>query len=260
MTSTFTTRFAALLATCAVLAVIHAAPVKVGRRAKALPPEMAAQDVAYSLEELIKWELLDDPKATLGDVLDLLQQKYEVRVKFSVNEKAFRKAFEEPRDVRSEVVGKIEGGTVTLRKLLDAILFKINVPSGAAFLVRRGSVEITTVEALEIELGLPKTRGKGLWMLPRIVYHLEVTAMKFSDVCDKIADECEITVLIDPRVKEKADTKIKATLRNAAVSTALDRLADMAGLAVARKGNVYYVTTPENAKNLATPPTRGRRR
>src|SRR5262249_49092080 len=150
-----------------------------------------------------------------------------------------------------EIVGKIEGGPLSLRKLLRAILVKLNVPGGVTFLVRKGSIEITTEEAVRIELGLPKSgTKKGRWVMPRLLYHLEVTAMKFSDVCDKIADECEVSIVIDPRVKEKADTKIKATFRNAAFPTALDTLADMAGLAVTRKGNLYYVTMPEYVKKM----------
>jgi hypothetical protein len=123
--------------------------------------------------------------------------------------------------------------------------------SGAAFLVRRGHIEITTEDAIRAELKIKKTTSPG--RLPPLVYYLDAKGEKFADICAKIASLAEMNVLIDPRVKEKADAKLKATFRNVTGPTALEVLADMAGLAVTRKANVYYVTTPDKAKLLASP-------
>jgi len=61
----------------------------------------------------------------------------------------------------------------------------------------------------------------------------------------------DATILIDPRASTKAATKIDATLRNVPLDTSLALLCDMAGLAVVKKNNAYYVTTPQNAERLS---------
>lgn len=252
---------AVLLALCASFALVHAwapAPMKPGPSPEPPPWAVAEKDIVEELGKDVPWEALDDPKATLKDVLDLLQQKYKVRLSFSVNDKAFNKAFGEQKDVRDLVVGKIDGGPSSRSKLLKTILGKIDVPGGASFLVRRGSVEITTENAIREDLGLPLPRGmKEGAPLPPLVYYMEFKGEKMADACKRMAAEKGATVVIDARVKKQAATKIEATFRNSSLPTALEVMADMAGLAVARKGNVYYVTTPENAKKMASATTKG---
>jgi hypothetical protein len=57
-------------------------------------------------------------------------------------------------------------------------------------------------------------------------------------------------VVLDARVEDKGALKVTALLRNVPVETAVEVLADMAGLAVVQRGNVLYVTSTENAAKL----------
>jgi hypothetical protein len=56
--------------------------------------------------------------------------------------------------------------------------------------------------------------------------------------------------VIDARAREKATTRVTATLNNVPVDTAVLILADMADLRMIVLDNVLYVTTKENAEQL----------
>jgi hypothetical protein len=65
-----------------------------------------------------------------------------------------------------------------------------------------------------------------------------------------VRDESDVNVLVDPRVERKLRVRVTAHLTFAPVATALELLADMAGLAAVKKANVYYITSPANAERL----------
>ncbi len=67
---------------------------------------------------------------------------------------------------------------------------------------------------------------------------------------DASAEERGINLVIDPRVEKKLRVTVTAHVAFASTQTALDLLADMAGLAVVKKDNVYYVTSPGNAERI----------
>jgi type II secretory pathway component GspD/PulD (secretin) len=60
-------------------------------------------------------------------------------------------------------------------------------------------------------------------------------------------------VVLAPQAGEKGQTSVTARFTNVPVDTAVATLAEMAGLKMARKGNVLLVTTPERAKEFAPP-------
>jgi hypothetical protein len=57
--------------------------------------------------------------------------------------------------------------------------------------------------------------------------------------------------VIDSRTEEKAKTRVTATFHSVPVDTAVLILADMADLRAVALDNVLYVTTKENAEQLA---------
>lgn len=62
------------------------------------------------------------------------------------------------------------------------------------------------------------------------------------------------TIILANQAAEKAKTPIQARLTNVPVDTAVATLAEMAGLKLARRGNVLLVTTAERAKDFDPPP------
>lgn len=243
-------RALALLAICAALTLAHTGIT--ARRAEGprdVPPLMTEKEILAKLDRVIEWETIDDPKATLRDHLELASQKHKAftGVRFAANETAFAIAYGGPRSPFDERVGRVESGRMTSGQLLGVLLSNLQAPSGATFLVRRGHIEITTQQAIREELGAKGPR------LPPVVYYLAAKGEKFAALCEKIAIQAEMNIVVDPRVGEKASVAIKATFRNASGPAALEVLADMAGLAVVRRANVYYVTTPQNAQKLASP-------
>ncbi|HEY7311775.1 MAG TPA: hypothetical protein VH643_20600 [Gemmataceae bacterium] len=95
------------------------------------------------LSKPVKYPGMDDPKATLSEVLEQLAKRY--NLSFDIREKAFE--FENLKEV-----GKTEVATpnpipemhTTLSTVLRKVLSRIPVPSGATYLIRRDVIEITT--------------------------------------------------------------------------------------------------------------------
>jgi hypothetical protein len=56
--------------------------------------------------------------------------------------------------------------------------------------------------------------------------------------------------VIDPRVENQSGVAVTARFVNVPLDVAVRLLADMADLGVVRIGNVFYATSPENAKRL----------
>jgi hypothetical protein len=85
----------------------------------------------------------------------------------------------------------------------------------------------------------PDLLGKESWR-KGITLHKSLTAT---------AREGGVNLMIDPRVEKKTNLRVSARLFGP-VAWRLELLADMGGLAVVKKANVYYVTSPDNAERL----------
>jgi RNA polymerase sigma factor (sigma-70 family) len=223
------------------------------------PAPLRDVDLRDSLRKKVEFHGYDDPKLTLLEVLENLEKLYGVT--FDVNEKAFK--YEMLNDVvKTEVVNPAIPGmkNVTLARLLDKILARIPVPSGALFLIRKDHIEITTGQAVKCEVGLRKRHlGKpedpevsdsenSPALLPLVWEKLDKVPL--DKALRDIAEDSGVNVVLDPRTEKKGSTEVTTTLRNVPVETAVEVLADMAGLTVVYRDNVVYVTTPENATVL----------
>ncbi len=244
------TRIAVLLLLFATMGPGRAEPKK--------PPDRPIDQIGAELHTLIEFEELDDPKATLRDVLNQLRTKYKAKVGFDYNDKAFKEAYgATTKDIRDEIIGKLEANNLTLEGLLRRVLGKIPIGGGgASFMLRDGVIEITTEDAIRRELKLPTPLKDHPPEppLPVMIPYMKFDGDTLEAACEKIGERAGITILIDPRVKEKANAAIKARLVNIPLDVAIDLLADMAGLAAARKANAVYITTPENAEKLKPRP------
>jgi hypothetical protein len=69
-----------------------------------------------------------------------------------------------------------------------------------------------------------------------------------------LAKESAIQLLIDKKVNKEAQTQVSLQLEDVPFDTVIRLLCEDAGLKPVRMGNVLYVTTKENAKELRTEP------
>jgi hypothetical protein len=220
----------------------NAALIRLGRH--------GGRELRDKLAREIDFKGYDDPKMNVIEALNQLSDRY--NVSFDVNERAFRA--EKMDDVLRRPITEKDPlppmGKTTLAAVLKKILERVPVRSGATFLIRRGGVEITTGKAVREELKLPEpAKDARPEALPPILWE-EIENQPLRAALRVLALAADTPILLDPRAKEKAATKVSAQLWNVSLEAAVELLADMAGLAVVRKSNAYYVTTPENAERL----------
>lgn len=209
-------------------------------------PAMGPQR-AEKLREYVDFGGFDDPKMTLQDALEYLTDRYDLA--FDVDEKAFAEAIgkDHPRSVlldaiASQPIGKMRG--VTIESVLRKILSRLDVPSGATFLMRRDVIWISTGRAASKEV-----LGDSERDLPPLV-HKNMEKRLLKDALDEVGDLTQRTVVLDESVGDKAKETVSAKFQNTPVDTAVRVLADKAGLTMVRLDNVLYVTTHEKAKAL----------
>jgi RNA polymerase sigma factor (sigma-70 family) len=240
-------------------------PARAGESNPAAPtPEKHKGRRDLAMRDALRGEVayagLDDPKTTLADALEQLSNTFNVR--FDVNEKAFKA--EHMDDVlRTEIATlPLRPMTGTLDMVLRKILSRINVPSGATYLIRKGHIEITTGAFFWAETG-PDLRGGGGppledgevlepgpgWFKSSTVYE-EFDNELLPVALATIAKWTDQNIVVDPRAFGKEPPRVTASLHNVQVNAAVRILAELAGLQVVPQGNVLFVTTHANAARL----------
>jgi hypothetical protein len=188
-----------------------------------------------SLERTIHFPGLEDSKATLKQVLADLGKEYNLT--FDVNERAFRD--EDVKDVLSTPIAAcapLPPMKATLGTVLRKILARVPAPSGARFVLRRDTIEITTSAAWLRELGLPPDTTSPL------------ISTRFRNVpLRKAIEDLGFAVLFDVRIEERTRIRVTAHLDHVPMETALELLADMGGLGVVGRDVFTYVTSSDNA-------------
>jgi hypothetical protein len=221
------------LAGLALLTAAWAAPLP------PTPPTMTA-----ALARRVKFEGINDPKATLEEVLDKLSKQYDLT--FDVNERAF--AFENAKDVLKTEVATPSPlpamKNVRLDTALRKVLARVPVPSGATFTLREDRIEITTNTFQGAEVW-GKYNGAHLPLV-----NATLDRAPLEDALRELAAQADFNVVLDNRTAEKARTPVTARLRNTPLDTAVRLLADMAELRPVHLDNALYVTSRENASVL----------
>jgi hypothetical protein len=217
-----------------------------GSEGPAQGPAMGPR-LADKLRETVDFGGFDDPKMTLQDALEYLTDRYDLS--FDVDEKAFTQETGKnpPRSVLQEPIAvmpipKMRG--VTLERVLTKILDRVDVASGATYLIRKDAIHITTGSAASKEV-LSDSQRK----LPPLV-HRNMEKRLLKDALDEVGELTQRTVVLDESVGDKAKETVSAKFQNTPVDTAVRVLADKAGLTMVRLDNVLYVTTHEKAKAL----------
>jgi RNA polymerase sigma factor (sigma-70 family) len=183
-----------------------------------------------------------DARTTLEEALDYMTKRYGLT--FRVNEGAFMA--EQVQDVLNTPITEKqpvrEMKAVSPEVVLRLILDRVASDSGTTYLVKPDGIEITTV----------RYSTPGEWpaaeraAVPRISVVLE--SKPLDQALRGMAEKSGITILIDPKTGEKAKADLTADLKGVPLDTAVELLADMAGLKAVAVENVLYVTTVENAK------------
>lgn len=223
-----------------VFALVLAAVVLVARA-----EDKQAVSLSARLKQPVDFKGFEaDPKMTLEEALDVLGKDY--GLKFDVNEAAFK---EEQLD---DVLGKpvVEQSIrkmnrVPLGTVLRKVLARVPAQSGAAYIVRDGTVEITTQASLVKEIWGDAYQGPYLPLV-----NTGFDKRPLEDALKDLAAATEYNIVLDSRVAEKAKIPVSANFTNTPLDTAVRLLADMADLKPFLVDNVIYVTTRERAKQL----------
>jgi hypothetical protein len=194
----------------------------------------------------------DDPDLKLGEALDKLGR--DTGLAFDLNEAAFRA--ESIDDVLTNAIGAAvpKMKNVTVERVLLKLLARIPAQSGATYLVRRESVEITTGAAQVAEVWSPNRDPNVIDLSPREP-RLPLVSVQFdrkplAEALKELARQGGMNVVVDARVAEKAKFPVTARFRNTPLDTAVTTLADMVDLKPFVVDNLLYVTTRDNADRL----------
>jgi hypothetical protein len=200
--------------------------------------------VGEMLVTVIDFQGVDDPKTTLEEILDQLARRYNVC--FDVNEKAFRaEGVKDVVRVEFAATKRIPAMRVPLGRVVQKILDRVQVPSGATFLVRRNRIEITTGRFVRKEVWGPGHPGP---FLPLV--HTCLEKRPLAEALRELEAHSERSIVVDASAEEKSKTLVTARFLNTPLDTALTLLTDMADLQMVQVHNTFYVTTPEKARKL----------
>jgi RNA polymerase sigma factor (sigma-70 family) len=205
--------------------------------------EVAQVEPTQALARRIKFKGIDDNGQTLDDTLKQLKQRYGLN--YEINEQAFnRENVNDPGMILLAQQKPLPPMQGTLAAVLKAILARVPVQSGATYLVRGDSIEITTMTALQNEVWGPDFDGP---FLPLV--HLKAKKWPLSDALDQLADQGRLNIVYLASA-DKAATPVTARLTNVPADTAVRLLAAQAGLSVVQRDNVLLVATPEQAEAM----------
>jgi hypothetical protein len=150
------------------------------------------------------------------------------------------RAFQEFNDVQpGELLVKMERlpARLSIRQLLKRAVASIEVPT--EMLVRGGQVDV-----------LPQEHTGKQYLLNRRV-DAEYDNQPLSRVLEDLADQAGLTVVLDPRAKDKAKTAMTVRFRgDVAVQDAIRMVSEMADLKLVHFASGLYVTTPDHAAKL----------
>jgi hypothetical protein len=211
-----------------------------------LPAEPNARgiELRHRLDEIVKFEGIDDSRATLTDALDQISKRYNLT--FYVNEDAFTQAG------LKDSAGKVEiAHTLSIPPMqtkLGTVLHRVlkRVPHSATFFIRGDEIEITTTEAIRKEFFADRPTMPG--PLPPLVsgeFDKTTTLETALKQLNRYGN-----VVLDARANKQSQATVTADLANVPLDTAVRMFADMAGLKVVQLDNSLYVTSKENAKVL----------
>jgi hypothetical protein len=202
-----------------------------------------AREIRALLAKPISLDKGLDPKTPLRDVLEFLTDQYGVTI--LIDAEAFR---------TEANIEDAENAPIKLARMRDislgAVLRLIAAQIKGTYLVHHDYIEITTpAHALVEQWSQPNgNRLAALGLAQMVSANFE--KFPLEEALRELADRSGINIVVDTRAEDKARTAVTATLSNVPVDTAVEVLADMAGLKLVPIDNVIYVTARPNAQTL----------
>jgi hypothetical protein len=202
-----------------------------------------AVEIRDLLNQPIKFKGIEDPRATLGDVLGYLGKEY--NVEFHVMEDAFEAAGQ--KDVCNTPIGEkpIRAmDAATFGRVLQLVVSRLSNGASSTYIIRGDVIEITTKEAIRKEFYSGREEP-----FPPLV-HGDFEERPLDEALRELARTSGANVMIDKQVAKTAKTPVTAEFSNVPFDTAVRLLANMVALKAVQIDNVMYVTTKENAEEL----------
>jgi hypothetical protein len=84
--------------------------------------------------------------------------------------------------------------------------------------------------------------------------NLDLNKVELEKALKDLSKETAVQVLVDKKIAKDAATQISLQLEDIPLDTAVRLLCEQAGVKPVRMGNVLYITSPANAKELRTEP------
>jgi RNA polymerase sigma factor (sigma-70 family) len=215
-------------------------PERPERRAAEIRGPKSARQVCQLLQQPVP---IDKPieNAPLKDVLEFLSDNYAVT--FIVDTQAFDQD-QGNKTVEDSMVRLPKMPGVTMSTVLRFLLAQV----GGTYLIHRDYIEITTHRRQIVDAFGPGAGGPAELLPPTV--NIAFDNQPLEKALADLADQTGRNFVLDPRVQEKDKLMVSVQLLNTPVGAAVRVIADMVGLQPVTIGNVFYVTTKENADRL----------
>jgi hypothetical protein len=202
-------------------------------------PAAADKDTSLSPAEKLRKELdatitLKFDKQTLGAAVELLRQKTKVGIvldSVTIQQQLGYLPEQSPNTVDIDVKD------AKVRTILRSIV----TPFGLSYAPIGDVVVITTEDMAMMRQ-----------MRQRI--SVDMDKVEFTSAMKQISRDTSVNLILDSRVEKQAETKVTLQLEDVPLETAVRLLAEMAGLKPVRVGNVLFVTSKDNAKEMQQDP------
>jgi RNA polymerase sigma factor (sigma-70 family) len=225
-----------------------AAPAPVSKDSPAAKPlsNIRMDEMKNTLSRVIKFEGINDPKATLGEFLESLSDRYDLT--FEIKEASFlADNNDKPIDaISTEIAAKPlpKMAKVSLSRLLNKVLSRVPTTSGATYIIRGDVVEITTKAALRKEFGLTADQP----LLPLVAAGFEKCPLE--DALKELSSDSGFSIVLDSNSLDKTKSTVTAEFLSVPIDTAVRLLADTAKMKAVLVDNVLYVTSKESADQM----------
>jgi len=219
--------------------------VQVKRPVAAKKEAAKPMSLPAKLASRVNFSGYDDPRTTLQDAMDNLNDKFGVR--FDLDEMAFRSAVGD-RSLLQEPIATTPMPPmrdVQLEAVIRKVLARLASQPGRepAYLIQGDAILITTAEALVTKVWGSNYRGP---MFPLV--HPQFDEKRLDEVIKELADASGHNITIDKRLGSKVQVPVSISMTNAPLDTVIRLLADMTDVDTVFLDNVIYVTTKENAE------------
>jgi hypothetical protein len=193
---------------------------------------------------------------SLRDALELVSDKFHVTIRIDP-EACARYAIDQPFQLYQQQVQLPVVRGLTVGEVLHDLLAQVR--PAVTYAVKGTQITIAPPYMIPFPRTLAKEGEDYQPILnPDVVEEqvqgepvtVEYKNKPLAEALRELADSTGANIVLDNRVEEKGQTPITVSLQNVRLFTALRVLADMADLQPTTLGNVYYVTTKENAERL----------